>query len=285
KVLSSSIHRLEDQLNRVRDLYLSAQATPFDTLDISNRRLMLRNQREILSDAYAIQMARMRYLLNEEAIPEPIEPSTESADFSVDDLDYYIDVALNTRPELKNVTAVKRGQTFYSEALQARFYPQVSASLAFNYLKPTGDLFKNEWTNFYSIFVNFQWELWNWKRDARKVQQVRLDIERLDIQELQMFKDIRHQVEVAWRTCQSTRKMIQLQEALVAQEKEQFRITGQRYNQGLSTMIDLNAAESSLTEVEIELHKHYIDWFRNKLQLAFAIGTLGQDLEEVMNEN
>jgi outer membrane protein TolC len=82
----------------------------------------------------------------------------------------------------------------------------------------------------------------------------------------------------------SAAKKIILQKRLVDQEKERFRITENRYQQGLATFLDLNTAELDLTEAETELHKNYITWYKNQLHLAFATGEIGKEVAEVPNE-
>ncbi len=151
-------------------------------------------------------------------------------------------------------------------------------------MKITGDISSGEWTNFYSILINFQWELWNWKRDSKKVQQASLDIQYFDIQEKQLIEDIKHQINVAYQNILSSRKKIKLQNRLLEQEKDRYRITENRYNEGLATFLDLNTAELALTEAETELHKNYITWYKNKLQLDFATGEINQKLVEAQNE-
>ncbi len=282
--LESSINRINNQQKRIYNLYLSEQATPFDTLEISNKKLQIENQLAILKDAEKILWSNLRYLLNEEELP-PLGPlSPELIQFTLQDQTAYIQLATQTRPELKNLSAQKKAQIIYSDVLKARYYPQLSASFGFNFLKMTGDLFIDEWTNFYSVMINFQWELWNWNRDSKKVQQARLDIQNLELQELQLIQDIKHQIKVAFQNLKSAQKKIKLQQKLVSQEKERYRITEERYNQGLATFLDLDSSELANTEAETELHKDYITWYKNRLQLDFATGKISQNIEEVSND-
>lgn len=282
--LESSINRINNQQKKIYNLYLSEQATPFDTLEVSNKKLQIENQLAILKDAEKILWSNLRYLLNEEELSPLSILSLELIQFTLQDQTAYIHLATQTRPELKNLSAQKKAQIIYADVLKARYYPQLSASFGFNFLKMTGDLFIDEWTNFYSVMINFQWELWNWNRDSKKVQQARLDIQNLELQELQLIQDIKHQINVAFQNLQSAQKKIKLQQKLVSQEKERYRITEERYNQGLVTFLDLDSSELAYTEAEIELHKDYITWYKNRLQLNFATGKISQNIEEVSND-
>jgi outer membrane protein TolC len=284
KTLETSIDRLKNQMNHVYHLYLSEQATPFDTLEISNRILQTSNSLATLGDGYLILQSNLTYLLNTENLP-PVKPlAVFDLNFILEEPDTYLTRAQQYRPELKHIAAQKNARTFYTDVLKARYYPQLSASFAYNFMKLTGDIVTEEWTNFYSVLINFQWELWNWKRDAKKVQQAKLDIQNLDIQEKQTIEDIKHQITIAYQNLLSAAKKIILQKRLVDQEKERFRITENRYQQGLATFLDLNAAELDLTEAETELHKNYITWYKNQLHLAFATGEIGKTVAEVTNE-
>ncbi len=282
--LESSINRINNQQKRIYNLYLSELAIPFDTLEVSNKKLQIENQLAILQDAEKILWSNLRYLLNEEDLPPLATLSPELIQFTLQEQTAYIQLATQTRSELKNLSAQKKAQIIYSDVLKARYYPQFSASFGFNFLKMTGDLFIDEWTNFYSVMINFQWELWNWNRDSKKVQQARLDIQNLELQELQIIQDIKHQIKVAYQNLQSAQKNIKLQQKLVSQEKERYRITEERYNQGLATFLDLDSSELAYTEAETELHKYYITWYKNRLQLDFATGKISQNIEEVSND-
>lgn len=284
QTLKSSINRIKNQQKRIKNLYRSEQATPYDTLEISNKKLQIENQLAILKDMEKILWSNFQYLLNEEELP-PLNPlSTDLSQITLQDNNEYIQLALQSRPELKNLSSQKKAQLLYTDVLKARYYPNLSASFGFNFLKMTGDLFIDDWTNFYSFLINFQWELWNWNRDSKKVQQARLDIQNIELQESQLIQDIKYQIKIAYQNLLSTQKKIILQKKLVGQEQEKYRITEQRYNQGLATFLDLDSSELAFTEAETELLKNYINWYKNRLQLDFATGMISQNIQEVYND-
>ncbi len=284
QTLESSINRLKNQQKRIRNLYISEQATPYDTLEISNKKLQIENQLAVLKDGEQILWSNLKYLLNEEELPPVSSLTTDFHQIPMQDQVDYIQQALVFRAELKNLSTQKKAQVIFSDGLKARYYPQLSASFGFNFLKMTGDLFIDEWTNFYSFLINFQWELWNWNRDSRKVEQARLDIKNIELQELQLIQDIKHQIKIAYQNLLSTQKKIVLQKKLVSQEKDKYRITEERYNQGLATFLDLDSSELDYTAAETELYKNYINWYKNRLQLDFATGLISQNIEEVSND-
>ena len=88
--LTASVNRIQNQLKRVNNLYLSEQATPFDTLEISNRKLQVSNQLAILEDTQIILESNLRYLLNEEQLPPVRSLEPVSVDYSLKDLNIYL---------------------------------------------------------------------------------------------------------------------------------------------------------------------------------------------------
>ena len=174
----------------IENLYHSDQATSFDTLEISNKKLQIENQLAILKDAEQILWSNFKYLLNEDELPHLKLLSPESLPHTSFNENDQMQQAIQNRPELKNLSALKKAQLMYSGALKAAYYPQLSASFGYNFLKMSGDLFIDKWSNFYSVMINFQWELWNWNRDSKKVQQARLDVQNLELQEQQLIKEL-----------------------------------------------------------------------------------------------
>jgi outer membrane protein TolC len=129
--------------------------------------------------------------------------------------------------------------------------------------------------DYYTAGVKLQWELWSWGQSKSKVRQSQLTIEKIDLQNEQLKKDILQQVEEAQKNLQMTKTQINLYENLVTVEKERYRIVKDNYEQGLLSTIDLNNAELDLTAAELELQKEYISWFQNKLMLDYTTGEMG----------
>jgi outer membrane protein len=275
-VLKSSVQRISTQVQKLYNLLRMEQVTPFDTLQISNHRLQISNQLTILQDRYEILISKLMYILNTQELPPIADLSLASPELQLEPLSVYHMSALEQRPELQSIMTMKRVQDFQAGIYRAMYYPQISASLAYNYLRLKGNLFRDDWSNFYSFLINFQWEIWSWQRDKRKVQQARLESDRLDLQYQQWIQDIKQQVTEAYQNLLSVRKQIQLQKKLVEQERERYRQTQERYDQGMLASLDLRSTEHSLTETELELHKIYISWYQNRLNLDWATGTINE---------
>jgi len=276
-VLNESLLRLATQLTIVRNFLVAEQATPLDTLEVANRKLQIATQLFGILGQKKILVSHLEYMLNESDLPEITLLDLESVDLGLKPLDSYQQIALQKRPELANINAQILGQTYSTDIARAAYYPVVSASGAYNNARLDGFIFDGSWIDFYSVILNFQWELWGWHRDKRKVQQATLESQRLDLMHQQLLSDIKQQVKTAYQNLLINKEQIMLNQQLVQQEKERYRQTQERYQQGIINLLDMTTAEVDLTTAQLELHKTKIDWFKNKLRLNHAIGMIGYE--------
>jgi len=277
KVLEQSEKRIENQLTLIRNLMEAEQKTAFDTLEVANRKLTIQSQLIKLKDSYEIVLSKIRYLINTENFSDLKTFNSSEVSLAIPDLQDIQNTAINNRLELKLLYKQKKSVEYNKSALKSSYYPQIFANASYHYAKPGVNFFQNEWMDYYTAGVKLQWELWAWGQSKSKVRQTQLTIEKIDLQNEQLKKDIMQQVEEAHKNLEMTKTQINLNKNLVAVEKERYRIVKDNYEQGLSTTIDLNNAEHSLTAAELELQKEYISWFQNKLMLDYATGMIGNN--------
>ncbi len=280
QVLRESIARTDNHLQQVRNFYLTGQAPAFDTLQVFTRKLQEENRLEQVQNTLIILTSQFRHLLNVEQPVKAAPLSIETVNPSLAPLDEYLNRALQHRPELQQFRAVQEGQRFRKNALRSAYYPQVIATATYHYARPGVDFFRGEWMDYYTVGVGLKWNLWNWKRDQRRVEQVQVEMQRLDLKTRQLSQDIRQQVIEAYQHLKNTARQIQLQRQLAAQEQERYRIVREQYTQGQASNLDLDNAETALTEAELGLKQAYIQWYRYSLQLDFATGEIYEEMEK-----
>jgi len=273
-VLENSIRRAGVQLEKVRNFFLAGQATDFDTLEVFNRRLQIHNQLQNLKSVQRVLLSKFRYLLNQNE-PLQIAPlAIDSLNMALETLESYQEQARASRPELRQLGFLEQAQTHRAKALQSVHYPQIFANVAYHYSNPGLNYVREEWMDYYTIGVDLQWQIWTWRRDSKKISQATLEVERLRLQQQDVLQKIRQEVEDAYEQLQSAQEQIVLQRNLVAQERERYRITNNRYSAGQATSLDLSTAESALTAAELQLQADTIKWYQSHLQLDFATGQL-----------
>jgi outer membrane protein len=272
-VLGQAIERAGHHLENMRSFFVAQQATSLDTLEVSNRKLELLIQLEQLRRVYGILASSLAHLLDLESAPELLELQVGVPDMTLDELAQYQDEAIRNRPELRQAGFLRQAQSSRLNALRSVFFPQIYAGAAYHYARPGVDFFRDEWMSYYTVELMASWELWNWTQDEREVEKAQLELKGFDLQSRQIEQDIRQQVSEAFQRLQGVRDQVGLQEQLVKQEQEHYRITLARFEQARATSLDLSNAEKTLTSAELTLRQNLVEWLECKLQLQFALGS------------
>lgn len=276
-VLQEGIARIDDHLRMVRNFFHAGQAASFDTLEAANRKLEQQNQLKNLENLQRILLTQFRFALNASG-PVTVQPlNLAAAPQQPGVLDNFLNEALSRRPEMRYLELLGRAGEYRTGTARSRYFPQLAANAAWHYARPGVNFFRNEWMDYYTISLSMRWDIWNWGQDRRQVQQAHMAERKLDLQRQQLTLDIRQQVTEAYELLDNARQQILLQQRLVLQERERYRITENQFNEGLVSNLDLSSAERTLSAAELLLQDYYIQWHRQRLQLSFATGTIGED--------
>ena len=279
QILAEAMERAALHLQRARARWAASQATAFDTLEVANRGLQLYTQAQELADLELVLRLRLGRLLDLEEPPlVAVEPDGQITS-PADSLAALQALALRQRPELRQLAALREAQARRQAALAAVSRPQVYASAAYRYGRPGVDFFKDDWMGYYTVGLNARWQLWDWGQDQGQVTKARLEGRRLELQDRQLRVEIRQQVAELWVQLHSAGRQLELQQQLVAQERERERLVGESYTRSQATSLDLHRAESDLTAAQLVLEQTRIQWRQLRLQLEFATGTRTQEEE------
>jgi outer membrane protein TolC len=276
RVIEKSINRADNQLITVRNLFQTDQAIAFDTLEIANRKLQLQIEKKNIENLTRILYSKFSYLLKIDSSYTLLPESYDDPNMALRDMPYYLNEALNNRPELSQLRSLQNGAQYKEKALRSAFYPQVYASLNKYFLRPNGSFFQNEWKDFYLLGVNVKWEFWNWRRDAKKARQTHYEYKKLELQYQDIIDEIRQQIKEVYLNLENIQEQLVLQRQLVIQEEQRYRLTEDRYMEGLATALDLSDTENRLTEAELIFENYYNEWNRSKLLLEYYTSNIGK---------
>ena len=276
KILQQSINRIDLQLQKANQLLLAQQATFFDTLEVANRKLQVSNQLQKLKKVKDILISKLLFLLNNDKIPQIQSANINSQNLHLEELQIYQNRAIKNRPELKRASALSNAQNYRVKVVRSAYFPKVFASATYHYSRPGVNFFRDKWMDYYTVGLNFQWQLWNWHKTKRKAEQAMHMVQQLDLKTREVMESIRQETTEAYMNLLAIKEQIFLQQKLVNMEKERYRITDERYDQGLATALDLGDSEQKLTEAELLLKKNFIEWQNYFLQLDYATGVIGK---------
>ena len=271
-VLSASLRRVENHLDRSRKLLREGQATAFDTLDASTRRLEIATNLGSMRHKYRETAAKLAALLNIEAV-DSIRGSIPAAPPEMlGALAGYEAIARDRRPELAASRSAVREAEYRKKIVRSSYYPQVSLAASYHYARPGVNYFSDEWMDYYTVGVELQWELWNRGRRGNESRIQDHLIRSAGMEQEKAWREIRREIAEAYENLADSIERIVLRRRLVGMEEERYQIALERYGQGLATAVELGDAEESLTSAQLELRAGEIELMVNRAVMDYATG-------------
>lgn len=275
-ILNASIKRKQGDLHLVKNFLEAGQVSPFDTMKVSNQVLSLQTQLKTIQHDEIILLSELALTLNIQNISS-IEPaSLDHIIPSIEPLDVLQNQAVKFRPEIAQITHRLNGQDYRKKAVRSGFFPQVFGQASYHYARPGVNFFEDEWSKYYTLGVNLKWELWNRGKTRNQIKQLNYAINTLTLEQEKLIQNIQQEVKQAYERLLSDKDNIATTTQLVEQERERYRITREKYQQGVATTIDLSDAENALTMAELQLRQSYINWLKDRAGMRYVTGTIDE---------
>ncbi len=271
-VLTASMRRIENHLDRSRKLLDQGQATAFDTLDISTRRLEISTQLGRMRHLYRETASKLAALLDMEAVDSIETAAPGELPLDIADLEEYEAIAREHRPELAVSRSLVRESEYRKKILHSSYYPQVSLAASYHHARPGVNFFSGEWMDYYSVGVELQWELWNHGRRRSESRMLDHAIRISDMEQKKTWREIRREMAEAYENLVDSMEQTVLRRRLVEMEMERYRIVSERYGQGMATSVELGDAEESLTAAQLDLKSSEVEFMVNMTVMTYAAG-------------
>lgn len=272
KVLQSSFRRIKNDLESTLHFYRAGQTSAFDTLTMANQYLKIQTELNELNHHYQILLNQLEFLLNISPIHGVEEFSSTEIMPDLQPLEHYLQFAVQHRSELKQIKHRYQAQRYVKKSLTSSYWPQMYGQITFHYLKPDVDILRTEWTDFFILGVNLQWDLWDSGRRKQEIRQLTHALNILSLEEQKVIAKVQNDVKQAYENLLTDRDQFLLSKKLVQQEQERYRIAHQKYEQGLASAVDLSNAEISLTAAELHQEQTVIKWWLDRSFMDYTIG-------------
>ncbi len=190
------------------------------------------------------------------------------------DLNILIGEAQNNRPELKamdyKVKASEKGITL----AKSDWYPQIFLAGEYNYAKPNQRLLptKNEFYGTWDVSVGLSLSLWNWGATIDKTDQAEAQYEQAN-DGLKTLKDaVTLEVTQDYYNLIKASEKVMVSEETVNQAEENYRVTDDRFKQGITLNSELLDAETALKQARTNYTQALVDYELAKAQIEKATG-------------
>ena len=191
-----------------------------------------------------------------------------------DDLDVLVKKAMENRPELKamnyKVDASKSGVTL----AESNWYPQIFLAGNYYYSKPNQRILptKNEFYGTWDVSVGLSFDLWNWGKTGDQTDQAKAQYEESK-DGLASLKDA-----LTLEVTQDYYNLIKAKEKMlvsgqsVNQAEENYRVTDDKFKQGLTLNSELLDAEVALMQAKTNYAQSIVDYELAQAKLAKSTG-------------
>ena len=275
EVTDQNVEQVKAHLMNVQNFYEQGLSTKNDLLKVQGQ--LSESELRQIDAKNAVKLARIN-LFNVIGIPlntkSEIPDSVDIKTKPVNDLDSYIEKALDNRSELKamqyNIKAGEAGVTL----AESNWYPQVYLGGNYYYSKPNQRIFpaENKFKDTWDIGVSVQVDLWNWGSTADKTDQAKAQLEEAK-DSYKMVKDnIVLEVNSNYLNLEQSKDKIAVAEGSVSQAKENYRVTDETFKKGLALNSDLLDSEVALLQANTNYIQALVDYELAKARLEKSIG-------------
>ena len=123
--------------------------------------------------------------------------------------------------------------------------------------------------NNYLVGLQLSWDIFSGYKNIGKIHQEKAQLEKVNLEKEKYIEESELEVNKAVRQLNDAKKQIELSGLALEQSKEAYRITNNRFREGLEKSKDLLYAETKYQEKELEYARAIFNFNFSKVYLKF----------------
>lgn len=272
-ILFQSEKRLCLQRDKLINLLNNKQITPFDTLEISNRLIELRNSQNEIETQANISLLQIKKLTGLENKPViRIEKPSLVSDLNTDNL--YL-LAEKNKTDFQMLDSENNKLGINKKIAESLYYPQVFAQTEIHYANP-GVGMESAWQDYFTAGIGFSINVWDWNETKEKNRQVTQQLKINQIKKEDLRLSLKADLEALVETYQAAGLQISLSEKIIEQERYRLSLNTKRYENSQASMSDVLDNECKLTEASLKCEIYKINQMLNLLNIQYICGIIGE---------
>ncbi len=275
EVTDQNVEQVKAHLMNVQNFYEQGLSTKNDLLKVQVQ--LSESQLRQIDAKNAVKLAQINLynvigipLNTNSEIPDSVDIRTKEAN----DLDDYIEKALDNRPELKTMQYnIKAGEAGVTLA-ESNWYPQIYLAGNYYYSKPNQRIFpaQNKFKDTWDVGVSVSVDLWNWGSTVDKTDQAEAQLEEAKDSYKIVKDNIVLEVNSNYLNLVQSKDKIAVAEESVKQAKENYRVTDETFKKGLALNSDLLDSEVALLQANTNYIQALVDYELATAKLEKSIG-------------
>lgn len=275
-LLMKEVVKVQEEALRQAEAHLAAAKSRFEVgvapkFDVIRANVEVTSAQEALTTAKkGLELTRMAFnnLLGL-SVDRPTDVEAEGAYglIALNALEYYVGLAMENRPEVKQITI---GKELAKTGMRlSRMLPSVGFTGMWTpYSRGSGFGSEHTWR----VIVGAEVPLFDNGLSRARVRQAGRAYDKLELTEIDLKEGITLQVKQAYLTVDEARRRLDSSKDVLAMADEAYRMADVGFKEGVTTSIDLLDAEHGLTQAKLNSAKADFDYEIALSQLALSCG-------------
>ncbi|MBE0539482.1 MAG: TolC family protein [Ignavibacterium sp.] len=277
KVIDENILQTQAHLNDVKSMFDRGMATNNELLKVE---VQLAEAKLKQMDAQnSVKLAKLA-LNNTLGLPltNPVEIN-EDVDLNLIaeiELNEQLEKAYQKRPELKAMDYNIKSSEKAIDLANSGWFPQIYLNGNYYYSNPNQRFFpqQEKFKGSWDVNVSLSYDLWNWNRTGYKSTQAEVQLEQTK-DNYNIIKDaITLEVNQNYLNMLQAKEKLSVSEFSVKQAEENYRVTKELFNQGLTINSELLDAEVALLQAKTNYVQTIVDYELAKASLEKSVGDI-----------
>ena len=248
--LNNSMARLALQQQRVHALFEQGFASSIDTLDISSRMNEIKLQRITLKSTIKQALHDLEFLTGIAKIDSVIV-SPSATQFTLPSSGQAF-ARLGKNFDLQILNFRLQKLNFLKKQQYSNYLPKMYLAFAYHYGRPGVNFFEDKWMDYWTVGVQFSWNIWRWGRDRASIQQQDYALRQISLQKQFIQRSTETKVRKYLQQLREMSEQQRLLETMIQEKQKKYELIKQRWEQGQQTTLDVLQAERELTDIEIK---------------------------------
>ncbi|MCX7908190.1 MAG: TolC family protein [Ignavibacteria bacterium] len=279
KSIQENIRQVQSHLNDIQNFYKAGLATENEVLKVKVQLSNLELAKIDIENAIKINKINLCIVTGLPTTANLIltsEPNKETKEYP--DLLQLLNIAYKNRPELKALELRKEASKKSIEVAKSGWFPQILFGANYYYnrpnqrLMPLQDKFYGTW----DLGITLSYDIWNWMSTKYQTQQAEANYYQTDLSIQQLKDGITLEVSQNYYAYLRAKEKIKVAIEAVEQAEENYRVTYEKFKNGLITSSELLDAEVALLNSKISYNNSLLELEITKAKLEKSINYVEQ---------
>jgi len=280
EVIRQSIEQMSEHLKDVKNLLQQGMATDADVMKVQVQCSDVKVKQIEAKNAIRLAEMALNSLMRTSLATEimPIDTPAISQNLTGTLLDENLPRlqgrAMDRRPEYKSMQFRRDMSSAGVAAAKSGWYPQIFLAANYDYARPNQRIIppKDQWDGTWDVGVTFQWNIWDWYATAHQTAQAEALLRQSEAGIAQLEDAVTLDVAQQYYSAQTAKEKVEVAFGGMEQAQESYRMTSEKYKNGLTSNAELLDAETALLQAKLTHTQAVVDYTLALARLKKAVG-------------